>query len=403
MGERRSTMIETADRARRLFRREFGDDPQAVSWAPGRLEILGNHTDYNGGHVLAVALDLGISIAASKLDALAPRLEVTSETFSGSVSAPLDPIERSDVVWANYPLGVLREIAALGVQLPSLRLAIASSLPLGAGVSSSAALELATAEAVFELCGGRPIDRLEEAKLCQRAEADFVGKPCGLLDQFSSAFGCAHHVLYLDCSTLDFSHAPLGDELTLVIADTNVKHALIDGEYAALRQHCENACQRLSQLLGRPLSTLRDATLEEFEEHADRVDEPDRRRAEHVFRENRRVLDGLAALEHGDVRELGEVMLASHESSRDLFGNSCAELDAVVEIARGLPGFIGGKLSGGGLGGATVLLVEKTRVHTLLHELESAYARRFPARLGVHITSAGGGARVLSRPAHDGG
>jgi galactokinase len=392
------TREDTIESAERTFREQFDDDPAAISWAPGRLELLGNHTDYNDGLVLSVALDVGISIAASRQDSPSPTLEVFSAALNESRSASLDPIERSDVAWVNYPLGVLHEIAALGVRLPSFRMAVTSCLPFGAGVSSSAAFELATAEAVFALCGGRPDDDFDVAKLCQRAEVDIVGMPCGLLDQFSSLFGRRDHALFLDCQSLTFARAPLDENVALVIADTQVEHALVDGQYSTLRRHCESAARRLGELLGRDMKTLRDASLEEFLDLADRIDESDRRRAEHIFRENARVLEGRAALDRGDVSRLGELMVTSHESSRDLFGNSCVELDALVEIARDLPGCLGGKLSGGGFGGVTVNLVESQSVESFTRELADRYNARFPHDLRVFVTSAGDGADIVRGP-----
>ena len=392
------TRRDTIESARQTFRERFGGEPAVVSWAPGRVELLGNHTDYNGGLVLAVALDLGIAVAASPENSPSPVLEAFSAELDDSRITSLDPIERSEIGWVNYLLGVLREIAALGVRLPSLRLTIASSLPFGAGVSSSAALELATAEAAFALCDERPDEPFDVAKLCQRAEIEFVGMPCGLLDQFSSLFGRRSCALFLDCRSLAFSRAPLGDEVALVIADTRVKHALVDGQYAALRRHCESAARRLGVLLGRDMTTLRDASLQEFLDVADRVDLGDRRRAEHVLRENARVLEGRSALENGDVARLGALMVASHDSSRDLFGNSCVELDALVELGRGLPGFLGGKLCGGGFGGATVNLVETRLVDAFTRELASAYDARFPDELRVFVTSAGEGAGIAGDP-----
>jgi len=381
--------------AHAAFRAHFDAEPATIAWAPGRLELLGNHTDYNRGHVLSVALDLGIAIAADRSLQRPPRLRAWSEALGEAAEAALDPLEHGTRRWLDYSLGVLREIAASGVQLPSLCFAIASSLPLGAGVSSSAALELATAEAAFALAGGRPADPLDEAKLCQRAETDFVGVPCGLLDQFSSLFGRQDHALWLDCATLDFERCPLGAQHALLIADTQVKHALVDGRYARLRRHCDDAARRLGALLGREVPSLRDVRLDEFLTLAARLDDGDRRRAEHVLRENARVLEGRDALRRGEVGRLGELMVASHESSRDLFGNSVPELDRSIEIARRLRGFVGAKLTGGGFGGATAHLVERASVERYQRELTTAYDREHERPLCVFVTSAGEGARVV--------
>ena len=383
--------------ARTVFSLRFGGEPAAVSWAPGRVELLGNHTDYNGGLILAVALDLGISVAMAPSDESPRRLTAYSTTMESPAEASLEPIGRSSTRWINYPLGVLDELAKSGVELRSLRMTVASSLPLGAGVSSSAAIELATAQAAFEILGGRPDEPFDEVKLCQRAEVSFVGMPCGLLDQFSSRFGKKDHALFLDCSDLSWSTAPLGDEVALIVADTQVKHALVDGEYATLRAHCESAARRAGELLDRPVRWLRDLTLDDFLEVAEGIDPDARRRAEHVLRENERVLAGRTALEQGNVGQLGKLLLESHESSRDLFGNSCGELDAVIEKAREIDGFLGGKLSGGGFGGATVLLVRRAAAGDFVQRLATAYDGLFEKPLRIFTTRAGVGAHTLGR------
>ena len=280
--------------------------------------------------------------------------------------------------------------------LPSINLAVESSLPSGAGVSSSAALELATAEAAYGLLGGRPEDPMEIAKLCRRAENDFVGVPCGILDQFSALFGKRDHVLFLDCKTLAYERLSLrGAGISLVIADSEVKHQLIDGQYARLRAHCESAAGQLAETLGRPVPSLRDVTLEEFLECRDTIEPEARRRAEHVLRENGRVLKGIEALRNGDSGKLGELMVESHASSRDLFGNSCEELDFLVEAASGLPGFIGGKLSGGGFGGATVNVVEENSAAEFQAGLAEKWNARFMKPLRIFETNIGDGAQLL--------
>ncbi len=383
-------------RARENYEEQFEAAPQALSRAPGRLEILGNHTDYNNGYVLSVALELSVVIAAGQEETSPRRLGAWSSTFNERIDADLEEPAPLAGSWINYPLGVLRELERSGIRLPSINLAIESSLPTGAGVSSSAALELATAEAAYGMLGGRPGDPMEEARLCRRAENDFVGVPCGILDQFSSLFGKRDHFLFLDCGTLEYDRLSLpGAGLAIVIADSRVKHALIDGQYARLRAHCASATQRLGELLDRPVPSLRDVGLEEFLECRNEVEEEDRKRAEHVIRENSRVLSGVEALRRKDIVRLGELMLESHSSSRELFGNSCDELDFLVETASGLPGFIGGKLSGGGFGGATVNLVEEDSAGEFQERLSTEWNRRFAAPLRTLQTRIGDGARLL--------
>ena len=390
---------ELAERAVENYRENFDSSPEVLSQAPGRLEILGNHTDYNNGYILSIALDLSVVIAAGQEETSPRRLAAWSSGLNERVEAGLEEIRPAGDSWINYPLGVLREIRKSGIRLPSINLAIESSLPVGAGVSSSAALELATAEAAYGMLGGRPTTPLEQAQLCQRAENDFVGVPCGILDQFSSLFGLRDHVLFLDCDTLDYDRIALpGSEIAVVIADSGVQHELVDGKYARLRSHCRRATQKIGELLGREISSLRQVSLDEFLGCSEQIDEEDRRRAEHVIRENGRVLEGVKALRRGDPGRLGELMLQSHSSSRDLFGNSCDELDFLIESATGLPGFIGGKLSGGGFGGATVNLVEQNAAVEFQQRLAEACSNRLAAPARTFLTKIGDGARLLGKP-----
>jgi galactokinase len=235
---------------------------------------------------------------------------------------------------------------------------------------------------------------MEEAQLCQHAENSFVGVPSGLLDQFSSLFGKKDHALFLDCATLRYQQVPLGrDDVRVVLVDTGEKHALIDGKYADLRQSCERACSRLSDLMDQPARFLRDVRLPDFERYSDELDPEDRPRAEHVIRENERVLRGLAAIKSKHYEELKRLMLASHASSRDLFGNSTPALDFLVEEASKLPGFLGAKLTGGGFGGSTVSLVEKASEEAFTKELAARFEAKFsrvPPRLSAGIGEGAG-------------
>lgn len=386
-------LTELALRTIDIYRGRFDDEPEHMAWAPGRMEILGNHTDYNDGFVLSVALELGISAAVAAMPGTPARVEIWSETFRESARATIEEASRAIGAWSDYPVGVLKMILDSGGPLGGLKMAIHSDLPIGSGVSSSAALELCTAEAVYALYGGRPADPMVQARLCQKAEVEFVGVPCGILDQFSSLFGMRDHALFLDCRSLEYDRRPFGgDDIAVVIADTGVKHELVDGQYERLRNHCERAAEQLTGILGRPVGKLREVELEEFLQAAGKLEAEDRRRAEHVIRENRRVLEGLDALRAGRVEDLGRLMVASHESSRDLFGNSCVELDFLIEEAGNLDGFLGGKLSGGGFGGSTVNMVQKAKSREFVERLESAYQIKFRSPLRTFITRAGNGA-----------
>jgi galactokinase len=381
-------------RAVMAFQRVYNTAPACVSFAPGRVEVLGNHTDYNGGCVLSVALDLGIA-AAVCLRPGPPHAEIWSEAFGEKVSFRLDQITKQGPSWANYSKGVVRELAEAGMPLRGFRMLLDADLPIGAGVSSSAALELATAEALYSLFGGRPAKPLDEALLCQRAERGFVGMPCGLLDQFSSLFGRKDQALFLDCSTLRHSQVPLGrSDLRVVLADSGEKHELVDGQYAALRASCERARDAFAKLLPHAVRSLRDVSVLDFQAHAQELDEGDRRRAEHVIRENERVIRGLAAIKSKFHDEVGRLMAASHASSRDLFGNSTPALDHLVESAAGVPGVVGAKLTGGGFGGSTVNLVESAHEAELSARLSDRFEARFGRRPKILSAGIGDGARA---------
>lgn len=381
------------------FARVYGAPPRCVSFAPGRIEVIGNHTDYNGGYVLSIAMDIGVSVAAGRIPGFAKTVEIHSEEFGETLKYPIETIAPEKGSWANYPRGVLKELEKAGMAIKGTRMAIASSLPIGAGVSSSAALELATAESLYELYGGRPGDPMEEAKLCQRAEVGFVGVPCGLLDQFSSKFGKRNHALFLDCATHRYQQVHLGrDDARVVLVDSGEKHALVDGKYADLRRSCERAAATFREILGPAIRFLRDVSIRQFEEHAAELEDEDRPRAEHVIRENDRVMRGLAAIKTRSYDELRSLMLASHASSRDLFGNSTPALDYLVEAASDLEGFLGAKLSGGGFGGSTVNLVEERCLETFVREIADRFERRFGRRPRQIVTSIGDGARVEAIP-----
>lgn len=376
------------------FRRRVGHLPDVVAVAPGRVEILGNHTDYNEGLVMSAALELGLGVAA------APRADRRVRLFSrrrgGPVLFSIDQIEHDPAArWADYLKGVLRELAAAGVPIVPADVWLNGDLPSGGGMSSSAAFEVSTALAFLQLAG-RELDRWTVATLCRRAENEFVGVKCGILDQFSSLFGVAEHLLWLDCRSLDHGAVRLGPGLELVVANTMVRHALADGAYNELRASCERAVAHFQARIGdHPVRALRDVSAGELDEHARGLAPADRRRAQHVVEEIERVDGGREAVAAGDVARLGELMLASHASSRDLFGNSCRELDLMVDLAAGLDGVFGAKLSGGGFGGCIVALVRADRGAEVVRRLAQEYQATTGIEPQLHRCRIGAGARVL--------
>lgn len=378
------------------FTRIFGGSPSAAAFAPGRVELLGNHTDYNDGFVLLAAIDRGTVIVGRPSD---DRLcHLYSVNLGQTARFSLGKLRHdANEAWADYSKGVLDELQKAGVEVPAFEAVVVGNIPLGSGLSSSAALEVATALFAKALAGYK-MDRVEIAKLCRRAENNFVGVPCGILDQFSSLFGEENSAVFLDCRSYEHVVLPLPrTDLDIVIANTNTKHALVDGLYAKRRESCMAAVEYFSRV-DPSVHALRDVTPDLFEEHQSRLDEEPRKRARHVITENKRVLDGRKALRQGDAEAYQRCMVESHESSRDNFENSTAELDLLIEIARRQPGFHGGKLSGGGFGGCTVNLVQDKHVAEFERTLKDQYTEKVGSAPDLVRCRPAAGARILKLP-----
>ena len=360
------------------------NSPQ-IARAPGRVELLGNHTDYNEGVVLSAAINYAVT---ARGEAVAGRaVSVGSALAEEPVRASLDalvPAEGSSS-WANYPLGVAAILQEEGYALGGFSMRIESDLPAGAGLSSSAALEVATARLLTKLYS-LDIDPLRLAKLCRRAENDFVGVKCGLLDQVSSVFGKRGHAVYLDCRTEAVDNIPLPPDSALLVFHCGVEHRLTGGEYNERREQCFAAAVTLGA------EALRDVSSEALERGRALLPEVIYRRAAHIVGENERVFDGIEILRRGDGPAFGQLMFASHESSRVNFENSTPELDALVDIARGEPGVYGSRLSGGGFGGATISLVQRTRAGVIAAAMEEKYTARTGNRGKAYLCESADGA-----------
>jgi len=339
-----------------------------TAYAPGRVELLGNHTDYNQGFVLSAAIDRGITLSgeATGSERTELRSAALGETFEASAER-LSPSQEHE--WANYLLGVLDVFRKEGLPVSGFRASVESNLPLGAGLSSSAALEVSTAK-LLEKIFGFTLDPLRLAKLCRRAENEFVGVNCGLLDQVSSVFGKAGHAIFLDCRKETVETTPFPSGVSLLITQCGVAHRLSGGEYNERREQCFDAAARLG------VEALRDVTSEQLEAARERLPRLSYLRAAHIVGENERVLQGVQLLRSGDARGFGALMFASHESSRVNFENSTPELDALVEIVRELPGVYGSRLTGGGFGGATVTLLESDKAADVAKTLAERYHER---------------------------
>jgi galactokinase len=360
--------------AARLYAERFGSAPRWLAVAPGRVNLIGEHTDYNNGYVLPVAIDRHIVIAAGPSTARDGRLRAYSAALDSTVDifpgATLDPGEPA---WANYLRGVVSGFGHHGVLPPAIDAAIVSEVPLGGGLSSSAALEVATAT-LLEAVSGRTLDPREKARVCRQAEHDFAGVPCGLMDQLASVFGDDSGALLIDCQFELVRLVPFADPgVALLICNTNVRHALSDGAYLRRRTECIEAARELG------VASLRDATPEMVDAARGIFDPVVRRRARHVTTENARTLAAAAHLEARAFAQVGALMYESHRSLRDDFEVSCAELDVLVDIAREVGsagGVFGSRMTGGGFGGCTVTLVRRDSVGRVAETLDREYRRR---------------------------
>lgn len=373
----------------KVYTERFGAAPTVAAAAPGRVEILGNHTDYNGGLVLAAAIDrftavVGGPAAGNKVTLVAP--DLNDEATGNAAGIVADP-EHS---WASYVLGVADQLNKAGIAIGGFSAVLQSNVPVGAGLSSSAALEVATAYLLKQLYPYE-MEKMEIAKLCQRAENQFVGVSSGLLDQFSSTFGAIDSLLFLDCQSFEHATVPLAKSgVSLVICDSMVKHSLTSGHYNERRAECEEAAAHFGKKL------LRDVDPVEFDTRKAELPLNVRKRAEHVFGENVRVQAGIAAAKAGDLPALGAAMSASHESSRTLFENSTPELDYLVATAKTLPGCYGARLTGGGWGGATVNLVKNDKIDSFTRELTAKYKAHTGKSPNVFVCAIGEGAHVVA-------
>ena len=369
----------------------FGVEPEIFA-APGRVNIIGEHTDYAEGFVMPAAIDF------ATLAGISPRNDgkilIYSKNFDEEREFQSKALPAAaSRHWSDYPLGVLAILAGVGYTIPAFSQSIWSDVPLGSGLSSSAAIEVATALAVCSLLKVE-IPRPVLARLCQRSENEFVGSACGIMDQFISANGKKDHALLLDCRDLSYKLAPIPPDVALVIANTMVKHAVTGGEYTSRRAQVEEAAAVIGR--HRPeVKFLRDATLEDLEKWGAEMSPEAVKRARHVIGENERTVEAAQALARNERKKLGRLMAEAHWSySRD-FEASCVEADAMVELAQDLPGLIGARLTGGGFGGCTVNLVEADHAKEFAAELGRRYETRTGIQPQIHICHASDGARKV--------
>ena len=360
--------------------------------APGRVNLIGEHTDYNDGFVMPAAINL--SVFASVWPRADRKLQINSENFDDEIEFDLDqPTRRSEHHWSDYAVGVAVMLERAGHRLRGARLELRGEVPLGAGLSSSAAVEVATACALVAN-SNLTIDRRELALLCQQAENEYVGARVGIMDQFVSLFGKEQKALLLDCRSLDYKLLPLPDTVNLVICNTMVKHALASSAYNERRAQCEAGVKHLGQFLPN-VRALRDVTLEQLEQYGRDLDAVVYRRCLHVITENARVLWAAEALEQHDLHRFGELMAASHRSLRDDYEVSSEELDLMVELAKKVEGVYGARMTGGGFGGSTVNLVDVAKVEEFKSYVASQYEHITKLKPEIYVCEASNGAEEI--------
>lgn len=352
-----------------LFKDRFQQEPLLVR-SPGRINLIGEHTDYNGGFVLPAATDKAVYIALGRSND--GKCHWYAADFQDEFTTTLDVLEHSPKNWPNYLMGVIQQLQMMGHQIPAFNCVISGDVPAGAGMSSSAALECATGWGLSQLFDLK-IERLDLVRLAQRAENQFVGLQCGIMDMFASTFGKQHQVIRLDCRSLEYEYFPLelGD-YQVVLFDTGVKHSLASSEYNNRRKECEAGVKLLQQHEPH-VESLRDVTEEMLLKYQRQFDPVVFVRCMYVVQENNRLLAGCEDLKRGDIDSFGQRMYGSHNGLRDMYEVSCTELDYLVSFMKTEKNVLGARMMGGGFGGCTINIIKRTAVDELFERLSKAY------------------------------
>jgi galactokinase len=374
------------------FIRLFGGTPQ-IYQAPGRVNLIGEHTDYNDGFVMPAAVGFFTwAAAATRSDR---KLVVHSENFGERAEVLLESLpDKARHHWSDYVVGVAQMLEKQGVRLPGANLLLHGNVPQGAGLSSSASLEVVVCSAMLGLAG-REMDMKEVALLCQRAENEFVGARCGIMDQFVSSHGRRDHALLLDCRSLEYRLLPLQRDARLVICNTMVRHSVAHGKYNQRRAECEAGVAALAKHLPN-VRALRDVSPSDFAQVSRHLPETVMRRCRHVIQENARVLQAATALEHGDLEGFGNLMRQSHQSLRDDFAVSCPELDLMVDLGSRVHGAYGARMTGGGFGGCTMNLVREDCVEAFRAAVSAGYENATGTKPDIYVCFAADGARQIA-------
>ncbi len=378
----------------KMFVTRFGAPHKFAAYAPGRVEVLGNHTDYNEGLVLSAAINFGTFFVVT------PREDNNCCLIAGDISEEVsftinDLSAQKTSTWSNYIIGVLDELTKQADIPHGFNAMFLGNIPLGAGLSSSAALEVCAGKALSAMYNVS-ISKIELAKIAQAAEHRFAGVKCGLLDQISSIYGEENSLVMSDFRDLSITTLPLGKDACFLMCNTNAAHALVDGAYNERREKCEEAAEFFKKNLSQPVAALRDVSSDELQAYADKMDPIAVKRAAHVIGENERVIKGHNLLLKNDLTSFGQLMFESHQSSIDNFENSCPELDIIVAAAKKVPGVLGARLSGGGFGGSAVVLLHPRDVEHATQAIATDYEKQAGHACDISVITPSSGAGMIT-------
>ncbi len=387
----------TTEKMQQLFQETFQTTTSpTVYFAPGRVNLIGEHTDYNGGHVFPCALTIGTYGAIIKRNDR--KLRFYSVNFPGIVTSSLDDlVPAQEAGWTNYPKGVMWAFIKRGYTLPcGMDILIYGDIPNGSGLSSSASLEVLTGLMLKDTFGFDTLTMTDLALIGQYSENNFNGMNCGIMDQFASAMGKKDNAIFLDTATLNYTYAPVKlTDARIVITNSKVKHSLVSSAYNDRRRECETALAMLQKVVD--IQTLGDLTEAQFEQYKDAITDPIcQKRAKHAVYENQRTIRAVEALQQGDLEEFGRLINASHVSLRDDYETSCAETDLLASLAWKIPGVLGSRITGGGFGGCTVSIVKNDAIDTFIGEIGPVYEKETGHKAEFYIVDIGDGAHKLS-------
>lgn len=380
------------ERLRKAFKDVFQTEPVLVK-SPGRINIIGEHTDYNEGFVMPAAINKAIYVAVSKRED--GEIHLYSESYQQAYQSSVSAIEKSALGWANYVLGVADQLVKRGYKIAGFNLYLDGNVPLGAGLSSSAALECATAFAIDHL-NDLQISQMDLALISQKAEHVFAGVNCGIMDQFASVFGKKNHAVLLDCRSMEYEYIPLKLEgYKLVLLNTNVKHSLADSAYNKRRSQCEQGVAWI-KAAHPEVNSLRDATVDMLKEHVETRDAEVFQKCKFVVEEISRIQQAAQSLKQGDLVALGKLMFATHDGLSKDYEVSCQELDFLVDYVKNLDFVPGARMMGGGFGGCTINIVKDEEIDSLISEISTLYSKAFGLTLDAYIVETDNGSELIA-------